>query len=196
MQGSSSQPLTKIIQQWHTGNKQAESQLYQFAYLQLRKIAQQERARNAEKYGVDNHVLADSISSTTALIHDAYLKMSNSDMPDIANKRTFFMMAAKVMRQILIDNARMLQAQKRQQLTRIASERDANAHDDRFEQLMIMDKALDSFSVRYPRQSDALKLKYLMGLQNQEISELLECSASLIEKDLKFSRSWLQTRMA
>ncbi|MDW2405651.1 ECF-type sigma factor, partial [Vibrio sp. 1262-1] len=47
-----------------------------------------------------------------------------------------------------------------------------------------------------PRQSSALKLKYLMGMKNQEISELLECSASLIEKDLKFSRSWLQSRMA
>ncbi|POB67974.1 RNA polymerase subunit sigma, partial [Vibrio vulnificus] len=63
-------------------------------------------------------------------------------------------------------------------------------------QLIIMDKALDNFSVRYPRQSNALKLKYLMGMKNQEISELLECSASLIEKDLKFSRSWLQSRMA
>ncbi|GAL04567.1 DNA-directed RNA polymerase specialized sigma subunit [Photobacterium aphoticum] len=90
MQGSSSQPLTQIIQQWQTGDKQAESQLYQFAYLQLRKIAQQERARNAEKYGIDNHVLADSISSTTALIHDAYIKMSNSELADIENKRTFF----------------------------------------------------------------------------------------------------------
>lgn len=196
MQGSSSQPLTQIIQQWQTGDKQAESQLYQFAYLQLRKIAQQERARNAEKYGIDNHVLADSISSTTALIHDAYIKMSNSELADIENKRTFFLMAAKVMRQILIDNARTLQAQKRQQLTTIAGTPDTNERENRFEQLITIDKALDSFSVRYPRQSNALKLKYLMGMQNQEISELLECSASLIEKDLKFSRSWLQTRMA
>lgn len=66
--------LTHIIQQWQSGNKQAESELYQFAYLQLRKIAQQERERNAEKYGTDNMVLADSVNSTTALIHDAYLK--------------------------------------------------------------------------------------------------------------------------
>ncbi|TOF36203.1 RNA polymerase subunit sigma [Vibrio parahaemolyticus] len=182
--------LTHIIQQWQSGNKQAESELYQFAYLQLRKIAQQERERNAEKYGTDNMVLADSVNSTTALIHDAYLKMSNCDMSEIATKRDFFLMAAKVMRQILIDNARSRQAQKRQHITLMKDE------EDRFEQLIIMDKALDSFSTRYPRQSSALKLKYLMGMKNQEISELLECSASLIEKDLKFSRSWLQSRMA
>ncbi len=68
---ASNSTLTQIIQQWQAGNKQAESELYQFAYLQLRKIAQQERERNAEKYGTDNKVLADSVNSTTALIHDA-----------------------------------------------------------------------------------------------------------------------------
>ncbi|MDF2154051.1 ECF-type sigma factor [Vibrio sp. CAU 1672] len=182
--------LSHIIQQWQAGNKLAESELYQFAYLQLRKIAQQERERNAERYGTDNKVFADSVNSTTALIHDAYLKMSNADMNGIETKRDFFLMAAKVMRQILIDNARAHQAQKRQHMTMLKDE------DDRFEQLIIMDKALDSFSLRYPRQSNALKLKYLMGMKNQEISELLKCSASLIEKDLKFSRSWLQSRMA
>lgn len=100
-------------------------------------------------------------------------------------------MASKVMRQILIDNARAHQAQKRQQ-----RETNDPSGEQSFEQLLILDKALDSFSVRYPRQSNALKLKYLMGLKNQEISQLLECSSSLIEKDLKFSRSWLQSRIA
>ncbi|WP_172565028.1 sigma-70 family RNA polymerase sigma factor [Vibrio navarrensis] len=190
MKTASSQ-LTQIIRQWQAGDKQAESQLYQFAYLQLRHIAQQERERSAEKYGTENQVLADSVNSTTALIHDAYLKMSNSDLSEITSKRAFFLMAAKVMRQILIDNARALQAQKRQQVTQLPHEQD-----EKIEQLIIMDKALDNFSIRYPRQSNALKLKYLMGMKNEEISELLECSASLIEKDLKFSRCWLQSRMA
>lgn len=182
--------LTQIIHQWQSGNKQAESELYQFAYLQLRKISQQERKRNAEKYGPENKVLIDSVNSTTALIHDAYLKISNYNRRDIKTKRDFFLMVAKVMRQILIDHARAHQAQKRQHCTVM------NEEEDRFEQLIIMDKALDSFSIRYPRQSSALKLKYLMGMKSQEISELLECSASLIEKDLKFSRSWLQSRLA
>ncbi|MGR5063430.1 sigma-70 family RNA polymerase sigma factor [Photobacterium sp. DNB22_13_2] len=188
---SESAEITQIIQQWQAGDKQAESQLYQFAYLQLRTIAKQERDRSAEKYGLENDVLIDSVNSTTALVHDAYLKLSNTDMADVDSKREFYLMAAKVMRQILIDNARSLQAQKRQQLTMLPE-----SNDDKFEQFMIMDKAIERFSVRYPRQSNALKLKYLMGMRTQEISDLLECSASLIEKDLKFSRCWLQSRMA
>ena len=188
---SGSSEITQIIKQWQAGDKQAESKLYQFAYLQLRNIAKQERDRSAAKYGLENQVLVDSVNSTTALVHDAYLKLSNTDMESVENKRDFYLMAAKVMRQILIDNARSLQAQKRQHITMIP-----NSQDDKFEQLVIMDKALEHFSVRYPRQSNALKLKYLMGMRTKEISHLLECSASLIEKDLKFSRCWLQSRMA
>lgn len=183
--------LTEIINQWQSGDKQAENQLYQFAYLQLRKIAQHERARSAKKYGDENKVLSDSVNSTTALIHEAYLKMSGSDLSDVSSQKEFYLMASKVMRQILIDNARAHQAQKRQQC-----ETHEPSQEQSFEQLLMLDKALDNFSVRYPRQSNAIKLKYLMGLKNQEISQLLECSSSLIEKDLKFSRSWLQSRIA
>lgn len=182
--------LTEIIQLWQSGDKQAENQLYQFAYLQLRKIAQQERSRSARKYGDQNQVLADSVNSTTALIHEAYLKMSTADLSDVCSQREFYLMAAKIMRQILIDNSRAHQAQKRQHQSE-----EQDCQQKKFEQLFILDRALDSFSVRYPRQSNALKLKYLMGLKNNEISQLLECSDSLIEKDLKFSRSWLQARM-
>lgn len=184
--------LTNIIQQWRNGNKLAENQLYQFAYLRLRKIAQQQRAKSANTHGVNNAVLSDSINSTTALVHDAYIKMSKSDIHDIHNQRAFYLMAAKVMRQILIDNARTQNAQKRQADATEA----AVVGNNKLEELIVLDKTIDTFSVRYPRQSDALKLKYLMGLKNKEISHLLECSDSLIEKDLKFSRSWLQAQMA
>lgn len=186
-----SQQITQIIQQWHLGDKQAEAELYQFAYLQLRAIAQQERARSAKKYGESNQVLSDCINNTTALIHDAYLKLEGTDLSLIENRRQFYLMAAKVMRQILIDHARTLGAKKRQQVTVVHQ-----PDDDKFEQLLSMNKMLDTFSLHYPRQSEALKLKYLLGLRNQEISELLKCSSSLIEKDLKFSRSWLQAKMA
>ena len=187
---TNSSELTQIIHQWQSGNKGAENQLYQFAYLHLRHIAKEERLRCAGKYGDNNNVINDSMNSTTALIHDAYIKLSHSDLEDISSKREFFLMVAKIMRQILIDNARTLQAKKRQKTTIIKQD------NDRFELFVIMDKVLDNFSIRYPRQSNVIKLKYLMGLQNKEICSLLECSASLIEKDLKFSRCWLQSRMA
>lgn len=59
-----------------------------------------------------------------------------------------------------------------------------------------MVKAESGLSKTYHQLLNVMKLKYLMGLQNKEICSLLECSTSLIEKDLKFSRCWLQSRMA
>lgn len=179
--------LTRTIQYWQSGDKVAENHVYQFAYLQLHNIAQKERKRNVKKYGPDNDMFADSVNNTTSLIHDAYIKLSNSKLTDIKTKRDFFLMITRVMRQILIDNARSLQAKKRQPLAPI------NGDIDKFEQLITMDKALDNFAIRYPRQSNVLKLKYLMGMKNTEICQLLECSSSLVEKDLKFSRCWLHS---
>lgn len=183
--------IDNIIKQWQSGDKSAENKLYQFAYLQLRSIAQEERLRCSEKYGQDNPVLLNNMNNTTALIHDAYIKLIGVKSSNISSSRDFFLMAATVMRQILINNARALLAKKRQQQTYITDE----VH-DKLEHVITIDKVLDNFSQRYPRQSHALQLKYLMGMKNDEISHLLKCSSSLIEKDLKFSRCWLQTRMA
>lgn len=183
--------LTEIIVKWQHGDKQAESELYQFTYLKLRELAQNARQKSGQKFGFSNQVLSDSINNTTALIHDAYLRMSTMDRHSIASTREFLLMAAKVMQQILIDHARSAQAQKRQHNTP-----SYDLHDNKIDALLSVNQVLEHFSDHYPRQSDAFKLKYLIGMKNQEISQLLECSCSLIEKDLKFSRSWLASKVA
>lgn len=189
-----SSPFTQVLHNWKQGDKSAEGELYHIAYTQLRRLAEQEQARNASKYGDSNPILNDSIHSTTALVHEAYLRLSQTDLDDVQHRRDFYLKAAKIMRQILIDHARHKQAQKRQPVTLLTQgDRDSSTS---FEQLVIMDKTLDTFSARYPRQSNALKLKYLIGMKVDEISELLECSRSLIEKDLKFALCWFQSRLS
>lgn len=185
-------PFTQVLHHWKQGGKRAESELYRIAYAHLRRLAEQEQTRNISKYGDGNPVINDSIHSTTALVHEAYLRLSQSTLDDVHHRRDFYLKAAKIMRQILIDHARHKQAQKRLPVT-VVAEKNAAAS---FEQLIIMDKTLDTFSARYPRQSNALKLKYLIGMKIDEISELLECSRSLIEKDLKFALCWFQSRLS
>ncbi|PSW06719.1 ECF-type sigma factor [Photobacterium lipolyticum] len=183
--------LEGALEAWQSGSPDAENQLYQLAYQHLRTLASQERHRIAGKFGDDNTVLQDCVNSTTALLHDAYLKLSVSDKQDIKHSRHFYLMATKIMRQILFDQARHLRAKKRQHTV---------PNQDKTEidllSLTTMDKALDKLEVRYPRQANAIKLKYLMGMKNDEISQLLECSASLIDKDLRFARSWLQLQVS
>ncbi|WP_210442954.1 ECF-type sigma factor [Vibrio crassostreae] len=182
--------IESIMRDWKAGQKWAEQKLYRFAYAHLYALAQKERKRSTTKHEQSCWVSWNSIHNTTALVHDAYLKLSSSETQSIEDTRDFLLMAAKIMRQILIDNARRQQAQKRQLPTKAPSQEERH-----FEQLIIMDKVVDHFTLNYPRQSQAFKLKYLMGLQTQEISQLLTCSDSLIEKDLKFSRSWLTRKI-
>ncbi|MEO9493473.1 MAG: ECF-type sigma factor [Vibrio splendidus] len=182
--------IESIVSDWKAGHKEAEQKLYHFAYSHLYTLAQQERKRSTTKHEQSCWVSWNSINNTTALVHDAYLKLSSADTQSIKNTRDFLLLATKIMRQILIDNARRQQAQKRQQPASINDPEQVN-----FEKLIIMDQVVENFTLNYPRQSKAFKLKYLMGLQTQEISQLLTCSDSLIEKDLKFSRFWLTKKI-
>ncbi len=183
-------PLTQIIHRWHNGDEQAVSELTQFAYYQLRELAQKERRRIEQKFNQD---LSDpAIHNTTALINEAYLKISKGDLSYVENRRQFYNMVSKVMRQVLIEHARYSNAQKRQaqELANISEVNDAT------DNWISLEKSIEVFSERYPRQAEALQLKYFMGMKNQEIGELLSCSHSLIEKDLRFAKGWLSLKLA
>ncbi|MDR9827853.1 ECF-type sigma factor [Vibrio sp.] len=183
---------THLFQRYQSGSKEAENKLYHIAYTRLRDIARKTREQCGLQHGEDNNVLSDSVNATTALVHDAYLKLNQFSKENVSSQRDFYLLAAKAMRQILIDNSRALSAQKRQPI-RLQS--DQSSYSSELVGLVSFEKSLDRFSERYPRQSNALKLKYYIGLTIDEISHLLECSTSLVEKDLRFSRAWLQSRM-
>ncbi|QIA64572.1 sigma-70 family RNA polymerase sigma factor [Vibrio astriarenae] len=185
---------TQLFQQYLLGNKTAEAKLYSLAYTRLKDIAHATRAQSAQRHGEGNKVLSDSISATTALVHDAYVKLNHLSKDSLNTQRDFYLLAAKAMQQILIDNSRALAAQKRQPLQEPKPQSSATVSE--MVGLVSFEKALDRFSARYPRQSDALKLKYYIGLTISEISLLLGCSDSLVEKDIRFSRAWLQSRLS
>jgi RNA polymerase sigma factor (TIGR02999 family) len=181
--------LTDIIVRWHNGDKQAEGLLFHYAYEQLKSIAHKERVRALDKFGDNAEHHEQEVNNTTALIHDAYVKLSQHDVSYLQNRKQFFLLVSKVVRQILIDQSRKRLAQKRQPTT--ATTRDQQ----NFDQLMSFDSALGELKKRFPRQSEVLQLRYFAGLKNKEISDMLQCSPSLIEKDLKFSRSWMQSQI-
>ncbi|WP_087020664.1 ECF-type sigma factor [Thaumasiovibrio subtropicus] len=176
-------PLTHFIQRSQRGDSNAEHDLYQHAYLRLHAIAQQARQRVKTRFGSDNPVSNDCSQHTTTLVHDAYLKLRSHT--SVSNQREYFRLAAKVMRQLLIDNARQWQAVKRQA--------DITVHDEICSGIAYqhIDACFAHFEKRYPRQSEIAQLRYLAGLSIAEISELLCLSESTIEKDIRFARCWL-----
>ncbi|NOH97854.1 ECF-type sigma factor [Vibrio sp. 99-70-13A1] len=188
--------LTHLITGWQSGCKSSEAKLYRFAYFRLKKLAKEKRSKCMQIQSEGLVAPHDCNSSTTELIHESYLKISSIDRLQVSQSREFFLMAAKAMQHILINRSWALKASKRQQVETNAAESPLSIERLSIEKRAILEQSLILFSEHYPRQSNVLKLKYYIGLKHSEISELLECSPSLVEKDLKFARSWLHTRIA
>ncbi|MGC9461606.1 ECF-type sigma factor [Vibrio genomosp. F10] len=177
--------LTDLILRWQSGEKEVEQQLYLYAYEHLKVIAQQERLRSSQKFGEHNPVFNELSNNTTALINEAYVKLSQYSDCDVGNRKQFYLLVSKVIRQILVDQARYFGAQKRQEITISERPKDLN-------NIIEINQIIDSFCRKYPAQGEVVKLKYFLGMSVKEISTLLQSSASKIEKDLSFSKSWLR----
>ncbi|WP_334019355.1 ECF-type sigma factor [Alteromonas sp. S015] len=183
--------LTEIIQKWHQGDNLAQDSLFHFAYMQLRVLAKRERIKVSNKYTDNNLLLGEEVYNTTSIIHEAYLKLEKSDVSYIRNRREFYSMTAKVMRQVMFEKARKIGAKKR------LPPEEYPEHGDGGDMMSnnALDQALEQFSNRYPRQSEILQLKYFMGFDNKKISEILQYSQSLVEKDAKFAKSWMKINL-
>ncbi|MEM7143496.1 MAG: ECF-type sigma factor [Verrucomicrobiota bacterium] len=136
--------------------------------------------------------------SGTALLHEAYIKLSKeSDGPKWANRKQFFSAAAEAMRRILIDRVRAKQAVKRGSDYQRAEVDESNiaapAPDD---QLMAVNDALEALDRADPDSADLVKLRYFAGLTLEEIAETMGSSVSTLTRQWAYARSWLEDRLA
>lgn len=183
--------LTQLISQWQGGCKKSEERIFRFAYRRLKELAQQRRQKSGDSLNRGKES-----TNTTALIHESYLKVASLDKGAIEKTRDFYLMAAKAMQHILINQAWAAQADKRQPDQSLVIEKALSIEGLPLERRIALEQSLVEFTAHYPRQSNVLKLKYYIGLRHTEICQLLECSSSLVEKDLKFAKSWLHSRLA
>jgi RNA polymerase sigma factor (TIGR02999 family) len=184
---SNNMDVTNLIAKTSLGDKVSEEALFTFTYNKFKEIA-----KNTKTKVSDNEV-NDIISSTTEIVHDAYLKLHPSVLQDIDNRREFFTLVAKTMRHILVDHYRKAKCQKRSS----ASEDDVNIEQESgFTQYVQIDNAIDKLNQHYPRQAQTLQIKYFLGFMNKEIAELYRVSESTIDKDLLFSKKWLRANAA
>lgn len=179
---------TELIKNWSLGDKLSEDKLFALTYQQFKNIA-----RNAKtKLDAQNNTNTadDIIHSTTSLVHDAYIKLAPGMMECIDSRKQFYLLVSKVMRHILVDHYRKNTASKRQfnrdiidgLSTPIVCSIDYIA----------IDQAIESLTKEYPRQAETIQLRYFHGLKNKEIAKLHQISESLVDKDLKFSKSWMR----
>jgi RNA polymerase sigma factor (TIGR02999 family) len=176
------QDVTKLLIQWSKGDSDALDALVPLVYDELRRLAQLYLSR--EKPG---HTL-----SSTALVHEAYLRLVQQKDVTWQNRAHFFGVAARMMRRILVDHARRRGYAKRGggALTLSLDETIAPAP-EREISLVALDEALDSLAKLDERQSRMVELRFFGGLTIEETSEVLGVSAPTVKREWASARAWL-----
>lgn len=139
-----------------------------------------------------NHERPDHTLQSTALVHEAYVRMIAQDFPQWQNRAHFFGVAAHLMRQILVDYARSHGAAKRGGSAYKMALDDAEGHPQPMDvDVVALDEALKTLSAMDPQQGRVVELKFFAGLSIEDTSEVLGISPSTVKRDWVTARAWL-----
>jgi len=134
---------------------------------------------------------------TTALVHEAYLKLASSGALAVKSREHFFAVAARAMRQILVDAARRQIAKKRGGAVQYVSlDESAYAEPVRPEQLLALDEALTRLEASDPRRAQVVEQRIFAGLTTDETAKLLRVSRPTVDRDWRAARAWLAIELA
>jgi RNA polymerase sigma factor (TIGR02999 family) len=179
--------VTGLLQKWQAGDAGALEELVPLVYDELRRVA---RARLRQEQ--PDHTL-----QATALVHEAYLRLIGAGQPTPQNRAHLFAVAARLMRQILVDHARRKHAEKRGGDATIISIQDAEAAPDiALVDILALDEALGELAALDPRLCQVVELKYFAGLTIDEAAEALKVSTPTVERDWRVAKAWLHQRLS
>jgi RNA polymerase sigma factor (TIGR02999 family) len=179
--------VTQLLADWQRGDQEAFDRLVPLVYDELRRVA---RARLRTER--DSHTL-----QTTALVHEAYVRLVDLNRMTLRNRTHFFAMASRLMREILIDHARRNNAHKRGGAAEIVSldDVDPEAGGEAFD-LLALDEALRQLDGVDPRLGQVVELRFFGGLSIAETAETLDVSPATVERDWVVAKAWLHQRLS
>lgn len=176
--------VTQLLAQVRAGDSNAESKLFLLLEVELHKIA--ERFMRKER---PDHTL-----QATALVNEAYVKLAHQQIA-WQDRAHFIAVAARVMRQILVDHARRRVAAKRDGGHRIELEKSGAFAEAKPEKLLALDQALLRLTEWDPRQSQVVEMRFFGGLTEDEIAEVLGVSSKTVKRDWSLARAWLEEQL-
>lgn len=181
--GMSAPDITQLLQDFSAGNPQALDRLFPLVYSELRRVAHRQLGR--ERAG---HTL-----NTTALVHEAYLKLVGHP-PDVdwKDRVHFFAVAGRAMRQILVNYAKAKGRAKRGGgIPKVPLEEAVVMAEERAEELIVLDEALERLGTMNERQVRVVECRFFGGLTIEETAEVLGVSVATINRDWTTARLWL-----
>jgi RNA polymerase sigma-70 factor (ECF subfamily) len=186
MPESSCSETTRLLRAWAAGDEKALDHLTPLVYKELRRIAG--RLMQNERPG--------KTIQTTALVHEAYLKLVAIDNVQWQHRAHFFAISAQVMRRILLERARRSSTAKRGgEAARINLDDAPDLASVRARELIALDDALNAMAIIDPRKAQVVEMRFFGGLSVEETAEVLKVSADTVVRDWRLARAWLQAEM-
>jgi RNA polymerase sigma factor (TIGR02999 family) len=178
--------VTQMLEAIRRGEPKAANELLSLVYEELRRLAASKMALEAPGQTLQ----------ATALVHEAWLRLTNDDKREWNDRTHFFAAAAEAMRRILVDNARRKRAQRHGgSLERVAMPEIACAVAQNEDQLLAVNEALEKFAARDQQKAELVKLRYFVGMTIEEAAEVLGYSVPTAKRHWAYARAWLAGEM-
>ena len=178
--------VSQLLVRWSAGDQAALRELMPIVYEELRRLG-----RSAWRRG--GH---DSILQPTALVHEAWLRLAGKEPLSMENRQQFYGLAAKMMRDVLVDHLRRRRAAKRGGSQIEIALHDANpAEQPRVVDFLILNEAITRLGEIGPRYQEIVELRYMAGPTIPEAGQVLNVSHATIEREWNFARAWLRREL-
>ena len=180
------QQVTQLLEQWSHGDAGALQKLTPLVYDELRRLA-----RQYMKGQPPQHTL-----QTTALVNEVYLRLAGQKTPSFTSRSHFLAVAAKAMRQILVNHAKALQTEKRGAgAGKVQLDEAAVVSPEQTSAILDVNEALERLAILDSRKAQVVELKYFGGLKQEEIADVLNISSGTVQRDWVFARAWLYNEL-
>jgi RNA polymerase sigma factor (TIGR02999 family) len=179
--------VTQLLAELTGGNQAVVNALLPLIYDELHRMAENQLRRERK-----DHTL-----NTTALVHEAYLKLVDQSRVNWQNRAHFLGVASQAMRRILINYAEQRRAQKRGgDMVATTFNDDLIPREARADQLIDLDEALTRLKALSERQATVVECRFFGGLTHEEVAEVLGVSVPTVRRDWRLARAWLSNELA
>jgi RNA polymerase sigma factor (TIGR02999 family) len=177
--------IVQLLEAWRAGDRTAYDRLFPLVYTELRRLASAKLRRETAGHSLQ----------PTLLVHEVYMRMAGAGI-GVQDRTHFLSIAARVMRRILVDVARLRRAQKRGGgEVRVSLSGDVAAPASDPVDVLTLNTALLRLQDLDPRQADVVELSYFGGLTHPEIGAMLGISPATVDRDLRHARAWLKREL-
>ena len=178
--------LTSLLARWKAGDEEAFKSLVSLVYPELRRLAHYRLNKDSGNLTLN----------TTALVHEAYVRLAEHPPHEVVDRNHFLAVAATVMRRVLVDKARERLAAKRGGGIRLELQSDMLSASDRDVDMLALDEALDALKELDERQSRIVELRFFAGLSIEDTAAVLATSPATVKRDWITARAWLRREMS